>query len=185
MTRLNGWRSWRDSAMPGISLVCLKPDTSLDCQSMSITIASFSSGNDLRSTDGPGLDEIRHHLASEAFKRGTHALSLECSKVWQDHEVVHASSFKLPDAATHLLGVTKQDESCCLQFDLVQDLGIHRPDRPRRACQQPSGGCGKWRTPADRYRQGPGAFQRRSLPRSASPACFLLSVPEERSPGTA
>src|SRR5712691_2421973 len=83
---------------------------------MSITTTSLLSENDLRSTDGPGLDKIRHHLASEAMKRGAHTLSLECSEVYQDHEVIHASSFKLPDAAAHLLGVTKQDESCCLQF---------------------------------------------------------------------
>src|SRR5216684_5105767 len=91
---------------------------------MSITIASFSSGNDLRSTDGPGLDKIRHHLASEAMKRGAHTLSLECSEVYQDHEVIHASSFKLPDSAAHLLGVTKQDESCCLQFVIAAPLRV-------------------------------------------------------------
>src|SRR5712691_2489288 len=83
---------------------------------MSITIASLSSGDDLRSVDEPRLDKIRHHLASEAIKRGSHALSLERSEVYQDHEVIHASSFKLPDAATNLLGFTKQDESCCLQL---------------------------------------------------------------------
>ena len=31
MTRLNGWRNWRGSSMSGISLVYLKPGTSLDC----------------------------------------------------------------------------------------------------------------------------------------------------------
>src|SRR5260370_12724686 len=98
---------------------------------MSITNASFSSGNDLGSTDGPGLDKIRYHLASKAFKRGSHALSLECSKVYQAHKVIHASSFKLPDSATYLLGVTKQDESCCLQFGLVQHVGIQLADSPR------------------------------------------------------
>ncbi len=124
MTGLNGWRSWRSSSKPGISLVCLKPGTSLDCLSMSITIASLSSGNDLRSTNGPGLDKIRHHLADEALKRGSHPLSLECSKVYQDHEVIHASSLKLPDSASHLLSVTKQDEPCCLQFVIAAPLRI-------------------------------------------------------------
>src|SRR5205823_6246736 len=35
----------------------------------------FSSENDLRSTDGPGLAKVRHQLASEAFKRCMHAAS--------------------------------------------------------------------------------------------------------------
>src|SRR6266568_2502103 len=91
---------------------------------MSITIVSLSSGNELRSTGGPGLDKVRHHLASEAYKRGPHTLSLECSEVYQDHEVIHASCFKLPDSPAHLLGVTKQDESCCLQFVVAALLCI-------------------------------------------------------------
>src|SRR5579859_1240748 len=66
----------------------------------------------LRSTGGPGLDKVRHHVASEAMKRGSHALGRERSEVWQDQQVIYSHSFKFPDAATHLLSVTKQDESC-------------------------------------------------------------------------
>src|SRR6266567_6697925 len=102
----------------------MKPGASLDCSSMSITIASLSSGHDLRSTDKLGLDKIRHHLASEAFKRGAHTLSLERPEVYQDHEVIHTSRFKLPDSPAHLLGVTKQDEPGCLQLVVAALLGV-------------------------------------------------------------
>ena len=97
----------------------------------------FSSENDLRSTDGPGLAKVRHHLASEAFKRGMHALSLECSKVYQDHEVIHARGFKLPDSATHLLSITKQDESCCLQLVIAAPLRIESATHVAVECFQP------------------------------------------------
>src|SRR6266699_4254162 len=90
-----------------ISLVSLKPLTSLGCYSMSITTTSLLTENDLRGTDGPGLDEIRHHLASEAFKRGSHALSV----VFGQKE--------------------RRRAELVSQFDLVQDLGIPLADRPQ------------------------------------------------------
>src|SRR5579859_5749613 len=91
---------------------------------MSITIASLPSGDDLRSTGGPSLDKVRHHIASEAMKRGSHMLGRERSEVWQDQQVIYSHSFKFPDAATHLLSVTKQDESCCFQFVIAALLRV-------------------------------------------------------------
>src|SRR5437763_15391299 len=94
----------------------------------------FSSENDLRSTDGPGLAKVRHHLASEAFKRGMHALSLECSKVYQHPEGTHARAYKLPDAASHRLSITKQHESSSLQFVIPALLCIQSATHVAVAC---------------------------------------------------
>src|SRR6266567_4560249 len=89
--------------MPGIALVFLKPALPLPRLVVYKPRHGFlPSGQNLRSTEGCAPNKVRHHLVGEASERGLHTLSLECSKVRQDHEVVQAGSFKLVDAAAHL-----------------------------------------------------------------------------------
>src|SRR6266581_3177469 len=111
--------------MPGIALVFLKPALPLPRLVVYKPRHGFlPSGQNLRSTEGCAPNKVRHHLVGEASERGLHTLSLECSKVRQDHEVVQAGSFKLVDAAAHLRGVTREDESGCLQFVIAAPLRV-------------------------------------------------------------